>query len=329
MWNSLRTELSHRLEQRIESLFGVAHQPVMETPRKREHGDVAFPAALHLARTLKRNPRQIAAELLDDFPLPEGVIESRMAGAGYLNFFFDRSRLTASLLADEPRFDQQRRGAKVVVEHTNINPNKAAHIGHLRNAVLGDTLVKSLTFLGYEVETQNYIDDTGVQVADVVVGFMDIEGKTLEEVAELPEPFDYYCWDLYSRVGSWYEEDDSRKELRRQTLHELEAGEGSRSRVGDLVARRVLVRHLKTMARLGISYDLLTRESNILGLDFFATAFERLKETGAIRKEEKGKNQGCWVMPLAASEEFAGLEDPDKVIVRSDGTITYVGKDIA
>jgi arginyl-tRNA synthetase len=229
----------------------------------------------------------------------------------------------------EPVLVAAPRPGKVVVEHTNINPNKAAHIGHLRNAVLGDVLVRVLRALGYPVETQNYIDDTGVQVADVVVGFADLKGLRPAEVAALPEPFDYLCWDLYSEVGRWYAADPGREALRRRTLHELETDEGPRAELGRLVARRVLSRHLATMRRLAIGYDLIAHESDVLRLSFFDRAFEQLKERGAVRLEAEGKNAGCWVMPLSESEEFAGLEDPDKILVRSDGTVTYSGKDIA
>ncbi|MEE8137600.1 MAG: arginine--tRNA ligase [Thermoanaerobaculia bacterium] len=329
MLASFKRELAARLGERIQALFGVEHQPAIEIPPRRELGDLAFPAALHLARTLKRDPRQIAQELAEGFPSPPYVREIRVEGAGYLNLFLDRSAVAERLLAEPlhrpPRDDRY----KVIVEHTNINPNKAAHIGHLRNAILGDVLARVLAALGYEVEVQNYIDDTGAQLADVVVGFCDLEGKSLDEVAALPEPFDYYCWDLYSAVGRWYEEDPQRQEVRRQTLRQLEQGQGERAEMGRLVSRRIVSRHLKTMRRLGISYDLLTHESALLELDFFALAFEQLKQSGAIRLEEQGRNAGCWVMPLAGNEEFAGLEDPDKVIVRSDGTVTYVGKDIA
>ncbi|HXU82034.1 MAG TPA: arginine--tRNA ligase, partial [Polyangia bacterium] len=235
---------------------------------------------------------------------------------------------TAALL-DAPLLGGGPGHGKVVIEHTNINPNKAAHIGHLRNAVLGDVLGRSLKSLGYPVEIQNYIDDTGVQLADVVVGFIDLRGLSPAQVAALPEPFDFYCWDLYSEVGRWFEGDPERQRLRRETLHELETGQGPRAEMGVLVARRVVARHLAAMRRIGVSYDLLTHEGDILGLHFFEVAFGRLKESGAVHLEKEGKNAGCWVMPLAQAEEFAGLEDPDKVIVRSDGTVTYVGKDIA
>jgi|CXWL01.1.fsa_nt_gi arginyl-tRNA synthetase len=329
MFAALKQELSARLAACILERYGVDHQPVAETPPRRELGDIAFPVGLHLARTLRLKPRDIAATLRDGLALPVGVRELRIEGAGYLNAFLDRSAVTAALLTADLEGDAPRSDGKVVIEHTNINPNKAAHIGHLRNAVLGDVLARTLRRLGQRVEVQNYIDDTGVQLADVVVGFVDVRGMTATEVAALPEPFDFTCWDLYAGVGRWYEEDAARQERRRETLHELESGRGPRAEMGRLVARRIVHCHLTTMARLGIGYDLLTRESEILRLSFFTRAFELLEASGAVRLEADGKNRGCWVMPLADSAEFAGLEDPDKVIVRSDGTVTYVGKDIA
>ncbi len=335
MWPELKQELAQAVGRAVAERFDVAHETVLEVPPRRELGDLASPAAMQLARILKRKPRDIAEELRAALALPPAVRplvrEVTVEGAGYLNFRFDRAAFAARVLA-QPLVGEDvafASAGKVIVEHTNINPNKAAHIGHLRNAVLGDVLVRALRRLGAPVEVQNYIDDTGVQLADVVVGFADRRGMTAADVAAIPEPFDFYCWDLYSEVGRWYEDDKSRQTLRRETLHEMELGRGPRADLARLVARRVVARHLATMRRLDVGYDLLTRESDILALDFFTHAFEKLKESGAVRLEKEGKNAGCWVMPLAESEEFAGMEDPDKVIVRSDGTVTYVGKDIA
>ena len=329
MLERLRTEAAAALADAIRAVYGIDHDPVVELPPRRELGDLAFPAALHLARELKQPPRAIAQALAEALAAPAFVARTSVEGPGYLNLFLDRSQAAAELLDGPILGEPPDTGRKVIVEHTNINPNKAAHIGHLRNAVLGDVLGRCLRALGDAVEVQNYIDDTGVQVADVVVGFLDLRGMDLEEIAALEEPFDFYCWDLYAEVGSWFEEDTGRLELRRETLHALEAGKGVRAEAAELVASRVLARHLATMRRLDITYDLLTHESDILGLQFFDVAFEQLKASGAVRLEADGKNAGCWVMPLSGSAEFAGLEDPDKVIVRSDGTVTYVGKDIS
>jgi arginyl-tRNA synthetase len=328
MWTEMKSQLAGEIARAIRETFGVEHAPVLEVPPRRDLGDLASPAGMQLARVLKRNPRAIAEELAGAIRRPGMVSDIKVLGAGYLNFFLDRRAFTAAAL-DANWLDATVRSGKVVIEHTNINPNKAAHIGHLRNAVLGDVLARSLKSLGAPVEVQNYIDDTGVQLADVVVGFLDLRGLTLADVEAIPEPFDFYCWDLYSEVGRWFAEDKSRESLRRATLHELEIGQGPRADLGRLVARRILRRHLATMRRIDVSYDLLTRESEILGQRFFEKAFGLLKESGAVHLETEGKNAGCWVMPLSQSEEFAGLEDPDKVITRSDGTVTYVGKDIA
>jgi len=335
MWPELKGELAEAVGRAVRERFDVAHDAVIEVPPRRELGDLASPAAMQLARVLKRRPRDIAEELKAALALPPSVRplvrEVTIEGAGYLNFRLDRPAFAARVLAGplvggEASFAG---GGKVIVEHTNINPNKAAHIGHLRNAVLGDVLVRTLRRLGDPVEAQNYIDDTGVQLADVVVGFVDLRKLSASEVAALPEPFDFYCWDLYGEVGRWYEADRGREAHRRETLHEMELGRGPRAEMARRVARRVVARHLATMRRLDVGYDLLTRESDILALDFFTHAFELLKERGAVRHETSGKNAGCWVMPLTDTPEFAGMEDPDKVIVRSDGTVTYVGKDIA
>jgi arginyl-tRNA synthetase len=336
MWTELRDELAREVARAIQERFGVTHRPVVEVPPRRELGDFATPAPMQLARTLKRPPRAIAEDLAGALRPPRLVREVKVLGAGYLNLFLDRPAFAAALLAlDTGAARSAPRPGKIIVEHTNINPNKAAHVGHLRNAVLGDVLARCQKSLAYAVEVQNYIDDTGVQLADVVVGFLDLRHMGLAEVAAIPEPFDYVCWDLYAEVRRWYDAEggadaaSERRQLLRDTLHQLETGHGERAEMGRLVARRVVRRHLATMRRLGISYDLLTRESDILALHFFDRAFQRLKDSGAVRHETTGKNAGCWVMPLAHSEEFAGLEDPDKVIVRSDGTVTYVGKDIA
>jgi arginyl-tRNA synthetase len=329
MLKSLKSELSGRMSDRIRELYGRDQAVSPETPPRRELGDLAFPIALHLSRTLKRPPRQIAEEIVTGLELPPSVRDLRVEGPGFINLFLARSSAAARLAEGELLPTEARSAEKIIVEHTNINPNKAAHVGHLRNAVLGDILVRVLRALGHPVEVQNYIDDTGVQLADVVVGFMDIRRLSHSQVGAISEPFDHYCWDLYSEVREWYQENPEHERYRRETLRALEEDSGPRAEMGHLVSRRVVARHLATMRRLGTTYDLLTHESAILGLHFFDIAFQMLKEDGVVRLEKGGKAAGCWIMPLAGSEEFAGLDDPDKVIVRSDGTVTYVGKDIA
>jgi arginyl-tRNA synthetase len=309
---------------------------VTEKPPRIAMGEAATPVCFELAKRLKRAPRQIAQEIAVQLPPIDGVDRVEVAGGGYVNFYFSRAAfLAASMKEVESGYASAAPDApKCIVEHTNINPNKAAHIGHLRNAALGDTFVRILRRAGKRVEVQNYIDNTGVQVADVVIGFLHIAKKSTAEVRALAaEPkFDYYCWDLYASVARFFEGDKTRLALRGVTLQSIEEGAGDAAEMAGVVAPAIVRCHLATMERLGIEYDLLPRESEILHLKFWDAAFELLKQRRAIHLAESGKNAGCWVMRMDESgvEADANAEDDDaKIIVRSNGTVTYVGKDIA
>jgi arginyl-tRNA synthetase len=330
---------------------------VVEQPPKVELGEYAMPLAFELAKKLRKAPRKIAEEIIAGVGPIEGFEKLEVAGAGYINARVKRGEVAAALLADAKPAGAVPEG-KILVEHSSINPNKAAHIGHLRNAILGDTFVRLLRFAGREVDVQNYIDNTGVQVADVVVGFLYLEKKSRAEIEQLAaQPrFDYYCWDLYARTSQWYAEDKRHLQARLKTLHEIEEGGNETAAIADLISVAVLRRHLETMDRLDIEYDFLPRESEILHLHFWDAAFTRLKEGGVLFYETEGKNKGCWVMRRAGTsksttEDTEGTgsigtrdgmdapgeekaservsEEDQKVIVRSNATVGYVGKDIA
>jgi arginyl-tRNA synthetase len=261
-----------------------------------------MPLAFELAKKLRKAPRKIAEEIVNGIGPIEGFEKLEVAGAGYINARLKRGEVAAALAADEhPKVDVP--AGKILVEHSSINPNKAAHIGHLRNAILGDTFVRLLRFAGREVDIQNYIDNTGVQVADVVVGFLYLEKKSRAEIEQLAaQPrFDYYCWDVYARASQWYAEDKQNVQVRLKTLHEIEAGGNETAAIADLISVAVLRRHLETMDRLDIEYDFLPRESEILHLHFWDSAFIKLKEGGVLFFESEGKNKGCWVMRRAGT----------------------------
>ncbi|HEU4522703.1 MAG TPA: arginine--tRNA ligase [Thermoanaerobaculia bacterium] len=326
-------QLAETLRTRVLALFGQAvDRVVLQAPPRLAMGDLATPLCLELAKTLKRKPREIAEIVAKDLSLPTFVQSVSVEGAGYLNFRFDRGAFTAAHIRTVMEPDRAE-GERVIVEHTNINPNKAAHIGHLRNAVLGDTLVRLLRWLGYRVETQNYIDDTGVQVADVVVAFEHLIHEGADEVRRRIEdqnvPFDYFCWDLYSRMAAYYQDNPEAQQWRRDTLHRIERQEGETAQLAAMIARAIVQRHIATALRLDIRYDLLPKESDIIHLHFWSRAFELLKQSGAIALETEGKHKGCWVMRLSETEQFEGMDEPDKILVRSNGTVTYTGKDIA
>ncbi|MGB8011443.1 MAG: arginine--tRNA ligase [Terriglobales bacterium] len=339
--------LERRLVEHLREFLGRAYNLesvniVVEQPPKIEFGEYALPLAFELARKLRKAPRKIAEEIVAGIGTIPGFEKFEVAGGGYINVRVSRAELAAALAADRSP-DADVPPGKVLVEHSSINPNKAAHIGHLRNAILGDTFVRLLRFAGREVDVQNYIDNTGVQVADVVVGFLHIEKKSraqIEALASAPQ-FDYLCWDLYARVSQWYEQDKANLQVRLATLHAIEQGNNETAAVADLISVAVLKRHLETMDRLDIEYDFLPRESEILHLHFWDAAFTKLKEAGVLSFESDGKNKGCWVMRRAGTSkaetaenaegaENAEIKEEDqKVIVRSNGTVGYVGKDIA
>jgi arginyl-tRNA synthetase len=346
------TELQQKLREQIRvaarETFSVELQQVnAETPPRAELGDLAFPVSFELAKLIKQatgekqNPRTIAEKLKTQLEDIEEVSRVEIAGAGYINVFYDRAKLLGMFATPIQPDTEHLDRPKKMVEHTSINPNKAAHIGHVRNAVLGDTFVRILKAAGDRIEVQNYIDNTGVQVADVVVGFLHLENMDLDQIKALDTslskdyPFDYYCWDLYTKVGLFYRDGDlggvmnpEKVKLRNEVLHALEEGGNTIAELADYVATRNVECILDTMERLGIRYDLLARESDILHLHFWDRAFELMKTTGVIRYESQGRHAGCWVMPF---ESHTGTDEheSDKIIVRSNGTVTYTGKDIA
>src|SRR5437660_3819151 len=353
MYQRLTNRLREALAGHIREKYGVELAIVLERPPKIEMGEAASPVCFELAKRLKKAPRTIAQEIANGLGRVDGIAKVEVAGGGYLNAYFDRAEFWSGAQAEASGTEKLaagRRGAadqktdsqewlshKIIVEHTSINPNKAAHIGHARNAVLGDTMVRILRHAGNRVQIQNYIDNTGVQVADVVIGFLHMEQRRpigVKMMAQEPK-FDYYCWDLYAKATSFFAEDKARAEkLRGETLRAIEEGKGEDAEVAQIVADAIVGCHLRTMARLGIGYELLARESEILHLHFWDAAFEMLKKSGAIQLATSGKMAGCWIMPWeeevkevqeVKEEKEKTSEDEDKntqdkIIVRSNGT---------
>ena len=353
MYRHLEHRLARRIAEFLRASYPGAALPavVIEQPPKVALGDFAIPV-FPFAKPLRTAPLKIAEAIRAGIGPIEGIAGMQVAPPGYLNVKIDRAWLAAALAADHKPLAEIPAG-KILVEHTSINPNKAAHIGHLRNAILGDTFVRLLRYAGREVDIQNYIDNTGVQVADVVVGFTRIEKKSRAEIETLARQprFDYYCWDLYARVSQWYAQDKANLQVRAQTLHAIEDATSEITGIAELISTAILRRHLETMDRLDIEYDFLPRESEILHLHFWDAAFTKLKDAGVLTFENEGKNKGCWIMRRAGTSRTvsdpdaedldakltriatSGLdeisEEDQKVIVRSNGTVGYVGKDIA
>ena len=331
MYLTLQNQLAERVRALLREKYqlDVEHIAIAQPPSI-AMGEYALPLAMELAKKLRQPPRKIAEEIVGALGGLPGFEKFEVAGAGYINARVERADFAAQFLKNPPprHIDTE----KILVEHTSINPNKAAHVGHLRNAILGDSFVRLLRAHGAQVAVQNYIDNTGVQVADVVVGFMHLEKKSEAEIRALAaQPrFDYVCWDVYARTSQWYEQDKKNLEKRSETLHAIEQGGNPTAAMAEMISVAVLRRHLETMQRLEVEYDFLPRESEILHLHFWDAAFELLKARGVLRLETQGKNAGCWVMlRKQTTEDAEDAEEDQKVIVRSNGTVTYVGKDIA
>ena len=330
--------------------FDVEELPVdLRFSAQSSFGDYSMPVMPWGSRNrLGRPPLSIAEPLaaaLRDINDP-AIEEITVTKPGFLNFRLNRPAVGRAVIERVLEFgadfgrNKMGVGTKVVVEHTNINSNKAAHVGHLRNACIGDTVVRMLRSQGYDVEADNYIDDTGVQVADVVVGLTLLNEGILELPegnAQLPgEPFDYYCSRIYVAVGKAYEDQPELLELRRDVLRAIEHGDEPAAGpdypllAADL-SQRIVQAHLATMARLNISYDLLTWESAILHAGLWKRIFEVLRERGLLEKPETGPLAGCWILPFGEGEVQTdeGERTSNKVLVKKDGTATYTAKDIA
>jgi len=312
-------------------------------------GDYSMPVMAWASKhMLGRPPLMIAealATLLRNMSIP-AIAEITVTKPGYLNFRLNRPAVGQAImervLENGADFGQNDVGVntKIIVEHTAVNSNKAAHVGHLRNSSIGDTVVRMLRSQGYQVEAQNYIDDTGVQVADVVVGFVLLNEGALELPGgnkQLPdEPFDYYCSRIYVAVGKAYEDKPELLERRKAVLHAIEHGDEPAAGpdyplIAAEISRQIVHAHLATMSRLNISYDLLTWESAILGAGLWKRTFEMLRERGVLEHPETGPMAGCWIIPFGEGEVQTeeGYRTSDKVLVRKDGTATYTAKDIA
>jgi arginyl-tRNA synthetase len=294
---------------------------VFSLPAERRFGDLSTNLAFVLAKKTKNKPfllaNAMAGKLQGQLPEIEAI---QVAGGGFINFYLRRDQFLLYQWQNLARL-MPPRSEKVIVEHTSINPNKSAHIGHLRNSCLGDTLARSCRFLGYEVEVQNYIDDTGIQIADVVWGLLHYQKKDLAAIKNITA-LAPYLWDLYAEVNQAFSTNEKFAAERREVHKKIEDKINPEYEACLYIAQQVLLDHIRTMARLDIQYDLLARESDVIALDFFKAAAAELTGRQVMVWSQDPEKKGCLVIHYER-------EKIEKIIVRSNETITYVGKDIA
>ena len=323
-FNSILDEIENNLNKILSDLF-ISGVKFSVEPAKPGFGDVSSNISFLLAKQLKKSPKDIAEMLSLKYSDCTSTLVSKSEAhpSGYLNFVANWDDLN-QLILSESYLDtcgdvEIGNGSSIVVEHTSVNPNKALHIGHIRNIIIGDSISRILEKAGYKVNVLNYIDDSGLQVADIIVGF-----KHFGYAQEPPngKKFDHYCGDdVYVKTTEKYEGDSSLEEIRKNVLKELEDGDSETAKFGDRITRRVLSGQLETCWNFGVTYDCLNFESQIIRSGLWREIFEKLKEMKLVEFENEGKNGGCWVIRGDGKEE-------DKVIVRSNGTATYIAKDI-
>ena len=312
--------LSLSLRAAIESLAPgfEGEVPIQEVPADKP-GDYGTPVAFTLARTLRRPPPQIAADIVARLELPAGVASAEAVGA-YINFRLDPGAFVraVALRRQRPRPPEQR---KVVVEHTSVNPNKEAHVGHLRNIVLGDATARILRAAGHDVEVQNYIDDTGRQAAESIFAVTYFQTRYDAPTNGSQRKYDHWLGELYVRLGQAKDHDGEAIERGvTEVMHRLERGELRHE------VERVVRAQLETFHALGAEYDLLVWESDVVHAGFLDQGLEVLENSRYTSRPSEGKYAGALVMNV--SEFLPGLEEPNIVLVRSDGNAMYVAKDI-
>ncbi len=329
-------ELKQEVEKKIKEKYGDISFEIREAPEGM--GDLAIDAAFRLSKKLGKPPHEVGEEIkeiLSELPFVDKIDVKN----GYVNIWLDRVFVFEKLHSMDLSFGKKNQ--KIVLEHTSVNPNKAMHVGHLRNACIGDSLYRLLTFVGYDVEVHNYIDDTGNQVAGTLLGLFGIEDlekkikdreflekkrKELEEISHRIK-LDHYCWDVYSEVFNKWEKEEVERGIK-LIIHEIE-NKGSLFEFVKWFGEKIVREHLATVKQLEIHYDLLPRESDILSLDFWGDSFELMKKSEKFVYETEGPNKGCWVIKMGDVPEFSNMKNPDKIIIKSDGTVTYTGKDLA
>ncbi|MFB5608202.1 MAG: arginine--tRNA ligase, partial [Candidatus Nitrosomaritimum yanchengensis] len=323
-FKSIIDEIENNLHKILDALT-VSEIPFTVEPAKPGFGDVSSNVSFLLAKHMKKSPQEISITLSEKYSQLNHTLVSKVEShsSGYLNFFADWEKLSQLVLSesnlDEFGLVDLGKNSTIVVEHTSVNPNKALHIGHIRNIVVGDVISRILQKANYKVNVLNYVDDSGLQVADILVGF-----RHLGFSQEPPEgkKFDHYCGDdVYVKTTEKYEQDSSLEEIRKNVLKELEDGDSETAQFADKITNLVLENQLETCWNLGVTYDCLNYESQIIRSGLWSKIFEKLKEMKLVEFENEGKNSGCWVIRGEGKEE-------DKVIVRSNGTATYIAKDI-
>lgn len=332
----LRDELKKLLDQALNKKAKdgwPAVEAVLEHPVEKRFGDFSTNIGMRLAKQLKKAPIEIARDFktaIESIAASKKFLEKiEVVAPGFINFFVAKERFYKELkdiTENKEKYGALKlgKGEKLIVEHTSVNPNKAMHVGHLRNMAIGDSLAALMKNAGYKVEVENYIDDTGVQVADVVLAI-----NHFKEKPKTGQKFDHFCWDIYSRIQKEYEKNPKLVEERTKIQHALEKGDNPIAHMAQEIVNRILNDQLQTTGQMGVFYNVFIFESSILKSGLWQKTFESLKKTGRVAYETEGPNKGCWVFKNLALSSEEKMKNPDKILVTSKGAAVYTAKDIA
>jgi len=294
-------------------------------PAKKGFGDISCNVCFLLAKDLKKKPNEIGQKISENYQkhLSDLISKVEVHPSGYLNFFANMKKLNELVIQSSIKDDfgvvDIGKKSRIVVEHTSVNPNKALHIGHIRNIIIGDTIARILEKVNFDVKILNYVDDSGLQVADIIMGFKHLG---FSETPPSGQKFDHYCGDeVYVKTSEKYETEPNLQETRKKILEDIENPESEISNFANSITKKVLACQLETCWNLDVTYDCLNFESEIIHSGLWGKIFEKLKEMKILEFETEGKNKDCWVIRGKGKAE-------DKIVVRSNGTATYIAKDI-
>ncbi len=317
--NKIYGNLKDKLRDIIKSHYKIELENInLQVPQDRNFGDISTTIPFVLASKLKTKPYEISKIIVKEFENDRRFSVIRIANGGYINFYFDKEFLISHF--SKPK-EVKKLNKKVIIEHTSINPNKSAHIGHLRNSCIGDTLFGIARESGFDVEVHNYIDDTGIQVADVVWGLIYHKKLNINEIKKI-ENLESYLWELYIEVSNILNNSEDLKRQRDILHKKIEERENPEYEISSYVSETIMKSHVKLMNRLKIRYDLLVKESDIIYKRFFDKTAELLKSLNIMYMSKDKEKQGCWVIKYEK-------EDIEKIIIRSNNTSTYIAKDLA
>ena len=317
--NQIETNLKTCIINAVKQAFDLDWESgdvVIEIPKEKIHGDYSTNAAMRLTKQLRQNPRMIAQQLIDHLDLKQGSIaKCEIAGPGFINFFMESASLASVIgvvLQENENYGRSDagQGLKVDVEYVSANPTGDLHPGHARGAAMGDSVTRLMKFAGYDVTREYYVNDAGNQIRNMALSLQARYLQACGVEAEVPED-GYHGPDLIKIAQ------DLKQEYGEDLAHKDKAETYSFFRQQGLQAE--LAKLKADLAAFGVEFDVWTSEQSIYDRGMVDKALNTLKAQGMTYESEGA----LWLR----TTDFG--DDKDRVLVKSDGSYTYLTPDIA